>query len=75
MAVISLAFSAFASYNLMRKTSLRIRCINLCVLRVSVVKINHPPTVLANPYFLDWRFFGQNPEMCLIFVTMGFAHG
>jgi hypothetical protein len=28
---------------------------------------NHHPTVLANPYFPDWRLFGQNPETLLCF--------
>jgi hypothetical protein len=37
--------------------------------------MNKSSTVLAKPYFLDWRQFGQNPESYLIFVTMGFAHG
>jgi len=36
---------------------------------------NHHPTVLAKPYFPDWRLFGQNPETCFAFATMGCTHG
>jgi hypothetical protein len=32
-------------------------------------------TVLANPYFPDWRLFGQNPETDLELATMGCTHG
>jgi len=28
-------------------------------------------TVLADPHFLDWRLFGQNPEMCFDFRDHG----
>jgi hypothetical protein len=36
---------------------------------------NYHPTVLANPYFPDWRQLGQNPETDLELATMGCTHG
>jgi hypothetical protein len=37
----------------------------------------YPSFVLANPYFPDWRNFGQNPELISTIqsMSMGFTHG